>query len=727
MKCLKYVTNGDVVIHRHEIELACGSAINPIIDALDEHLGVVLTSGYEYPGRYTRWDIGFINPPLCITAKEYDFDIRALNQRGVVLLRALIPVLQTIECCKNVSTDYNFITGKVVPNYNEIFEEERSKRPSIFTVLRAIIKVFASDIDAYLGLYGAFGYDLAFQFEPIKLHLSRPQNQRDLVLYLPDQIVVVDHQREIAKQYSYDFIFAGHRTHEFDRFGIRKPSRAAVELKDDCDHAQGEYAEIVREALKSFKCGDLFEVVPSQTFFSVYKESPSIIFNDLRKANPSPFGALLNLGEGEYIISASPEMYVRVDGERVETCPIAGTIARGADAFADAQQILQLLNSTKDESELTMCTDVDRNDKSRVCKPGTVRVLGRRHIEMYSRLIHTVDHIEGFLKEGFDALDAFLAHTWAVTVTGAPKSWAMQFIEDHEKSPRAWYGGALGTLNFNGNCNTGLTIRTMRIINGIAEVRAGATLLYGSDPEAEEQETRLKASALLGVLQISKSEIKEVSHKKNEILSNNTYSKKININNSLTSRILLIDHQDSFVHTLGSYLRDCEVEVKTLRSGFSAKYLDEYQPHLAVLSPGPGSPSDFLVSRTISLLRERKIPIFGVCLGLQGIVEYFGGTLSVLPEPKHGKSTSIKVLGGELFSGLPSEFTAGRYHSLFVKRDELPGELIITAISEDEVIMAIEHETEKIAAVQFHPESIMTMQGDIGRLLLHNLVQCWSA
>ena len=159
-----------------------------------------------------------------------------------------------------------------------------------------------------------------------------------------------------------------------------------------------------------------------------------------------------------------------------------------------------LLGSAKEESELTMCTDVDRNDKSRVCVPGTVTVIGRRQIEMYSRLIHTVDHIEGRLKPGFDAIDAFLTHMWAVTVTGAPKAWAMQFIEDNEAAPRRWYGGAVGKIGFDGSMNTGLTLRTARIKDGVAAVRAGATLLYDSDPESEERETHIKARALLETL-----------------------------------------------------------------------------------------------------------------------------------------------------------------------------------------------------------------------------------
>src|SRR5207302_7091668 len=186
-----------------------------------------------------------------------------------------------------------------------------------------------------------------------------------------------------------------------------------------------------------------------------------------------------------------------VDADRVETCPISGTIARGHDPISDAAQILELLNSGKDEAELTMCTDVDRNDKSRICVPGSVRVIGRRQIEMYSRVIHTVDHVEGRLRPEFDALDAFLAHTWAVTVTGAPKTWAMRFLEEHERSARAWYGGAIGLVGFDGNMNTGLTLRTIRVKDGVAEVRAGATLLYDSEPDAEEEETELKASALL--------------------------------------------------------------------------------------------------------------------------------------------------------------------------------------------------------------------------------------
>src|SRR6185437_14366281 len=175
--------------------------------------------------------------------------------------------------------------------------------------------------------------------------------------------------------------------------GGRPPGPPAEELDNP---PPGWFAAIVDRAKERVKVGDLFEVVPSHVF-RARCASPAAFYERLRERNPAPYEFCFNLGDGEHLVGASPEMYVRVTGDRVETCPISGTIARGADPLEDAANIARLLDSAKEESELTMCTDVDRNDKSRVCVPGSVRVIGRRQIEMYSRLIHTVDHIEGRL------------------------------------------------------------------------------------------------------------------------------------------------------------------------------------------------------------------------------------------------------------------------------------------------------------------------------------------
>jgi anthranilate synthase len=186
--------------------------------------------------------------------------------------------------------------------------------------------------------------------------------------------------------------------------------------------------------------------------------------------------------------------------------------------------------------------------------------------------------------------------------------------------------------------------------------------------------------------------------------------------------VLLVDHQDSFVHTLANYLRQTGAEVTTLRAGFPEGMLDELAPDLVVLSPGPGAPRDFDLSKTLDALVRRGLPTFGVCLGLQGMVEHLGGALGVLDYPMHGKASRIRVRGGRIFDGLPEEFVAGRYHSLFAVRGALPEALRVTAESEDGVVMAIEHATLPVAAVQFHPESIMSLEGDVGLRLLRNVV-----
>ncbi|MGH3273418.1 MAG: anthranilate synthase component I, partial [Streptosporangiaceae bacterium] len=425
---------------------------------------------------------------------------------------------------------------------------------------------------------------------------------------------------------------------------------------------------------------------------------------------------LLNLGAGEYLVGASPEMYVRVTGDRVETCPIAGTIARGADPIGDAAAIRELLSSAKDESELTMCTDVDRNDKSRICVPGSIKVIGRRQIELYSRLIHTVDHIEGRLAPGFDALDAFLTHMWAVTVTGAPKAWAMQFIEDHESEQRRWYGGAIGMIGFDGGMSTGLTLRTAHIRDGVAAVRAGATLLFDSDPQAEEQETRLKARALLETLAEAGSEAGQPAS--GAAVAGGGAGAQPGAGMS----VLLVDCQDSFVHTLAGYLRELGAAVTTLRAGFDPGLLDSCAPDLVVLSPGPGRPADFGCDKLLDAIDERGLPVFGVCLGMQALVEHAGGSLGLLELPVHGKASQVRVLGGDLLAGLPAEFTAGRYHSLHARTEQVTGGFTVTAVTPDGVVMAIEDPSRGRWGVQFHPESILTAQGRAGYRVLANVL-----
>jgi len=706
MSAITFVTAGGVTVRRTERDIEYDGALARWIRRLDDERGAAFSSSYEFPGRYTRWDFGFANPPLAVDSIGRTVTVTALNARGVPLLPAASAAFAAAGLASRSEGDTVTVTV-AEPDDSLLTEEDRSRRLSSFTALRALRDFFASDADGQLGLAGAFGYDLAFQFDPITLRLPRPAGQRDMVLYLPDEILAVDHYAKRAIVADYAFEYDGASTDGLPNAAPKTPRPVARNLVEH-DHEPGEYAETVRKSFAHFARGDLFEVVPGQVFREALSDAPSAIMQRLTAINPSPYGFFVNLGGGEYLVGASPEMFVRVTGRRVETCPISGTIARGRDAIEDERQVRALLNSKKDETELTMCSDVDRNDKSRVCDPASIRVLGRRQIEMYSRLIHTVDHIEGTLLPGRDALDAFLSHAWAVTVTGAPKRRAMQFIEDHEKSPRAWYGGAVGLLHFNGDLNTGLTLRTVHVKDGIAEVRAGATVLADSDADAEERETVLKASAMRAAIRGGTGEETAAAPPPPP---------------GAGKRALLVDHDDSFVHTLGSYLRRCGLEVTTVRAPLTAEALARHAPDLLVLSPGPGTPSDFDCTASIRLAEANGLPVFGVCLGLQAMVEAYGGRLTQLETPMHGKPSEVRIdRPSGMFFGIEGPVVVGRYHSLVADPESLPEALRPLAHTDDGAIMAIEHVSRPMVAVQFHPESIMSLGGNVGIRIISNAV-----
>jgi anthranilate synthase len=700
----EYRTGGGLAITR-TAEQFSGHAdrLDDLIALLDRRRGVVLSSGTTVPGRYDSFDLGFADPPLALETSGTDFALQAQNVRGEVLIAFLGATLRDPAVVITEHTPAR-LAGHIIRGPAPVEEDQRTRRASMISLVRALIAALFANDDPLLGLFGAFAYDLVFQFEDIKQKRPRAADQRDIVLYVPDRLLAYDRATGRGVILSYDFAWNGQST-----AGLQRETSESIYLKEPrqgfADHAPGEYQATVETARAAFARGDLFEAVPGQLFAEPCQRSPAEVFQRLCRINPSPYGALMNLGEGEFLVSASPEMFVRSDGRRVETCPISGTIARGRDAIGDAEQIRQLLNSEKDEFELNMCTDVDRNDKARICVPGTIKVLARRQIETYSKLFHTVDHVEGMLRPGFDALDAFLTHAWAVTVTGAPKLWAMQFVEDHERSPRRWYAGAIGAVFFDGSINTGLTIRTIRMKDGLAEVRVGATCLFDSDAAAEDRECQVKAAALFQALR------GDPAKPLSSIAPDATGSGK---------DVLLIDHDDSFVHMLADYFRQVGANVTVVRHVHALKMLDQRSWDLLVLSPGPGRPEDFKISTTIDAALGKKLPIFGVCLGVQAMGEYFGGQLGQLSQPAHGRPSRVAVRGGRLMQGLPNEIVIGRYHSLFVERDSMPDVLDVTAATEDGVAMAIEHKTLPVGGVQFHPESLMSLGDAVGLRIVEN-------
>ncbi len=682
-----------------------------VLRDLDQYRGVYLSSGYEYPGRYSRWDIGCVRPPLEIVSFDRRVEFRPLNERGKIIVKLIAPALADHPHWESFGFEGDMLAGALKPMPARFPEEERSKQPSVFSILRAFIDEFRGAHDPHLALIGAFGYDLLFQFEPIELKLPR-ENRKDLHLFLCDDIWFMDRENERIDRYQYEFERGELSTRgvERDAAEIARPPRIAPGPIVS-DHRPEEYMAKVETVRQGMRRGDYYEVVLRQKFRTPYSGRVSDLFERVQDASPSPYEFLLQLGD-EQLVGASPEMFVRVEGRRVETCPISGTAQRTGDPLRDAENICELLGSTKEESELTMCTDVDRNDKSRVCVPGSVRVLGRRLIERYAGVFHTVDHVEGTLCEGFDSLDAFLSHMWAVTVIGAPKKAAARAIESLEKDARGWYGGAIGMLALNGDINTGILIRTTYVRNGTASYPVGATLLYDSVPAMEERETRLKATGFFRVLG-EPDPVPPAMEVINEPVGKG-------------ARLLLVDNDDCFIQTIANYARQTGAEVATYRAGFAEEAISQFKPHLILISPGPGRPADFGVPALVQAAVRLGLPVFGICLGLQGIVESFGGALDVLEYPMHGKRSVVRHSGVGVFEGLPEEFQVGRYHSLYARRSAFPSCLEVTAEStEGAIIMGVRHRSLPVEAVQFHPESILTLTpgSNYGLKLIENAVK----
>ena len=706
-----FTTPTGIRIARRTRSLDPATALDGFAERLDNARGALFSSGIDYPGRYSRWEFGFIDPPVELVGRGRSLHVRALNPRGtriLPMLRAVFAGTQELHIAEDGPRA--FMIEVPAAEGVAFSEEERSLQPTLFTPLRRLTAEFTGIEDRALGLYGAFGYDLLFQFDPIALRMDRQTDQKELHLYLPDRVIVVDRRKEQAFQHDYEFAHGELATKDTARRAFAPLAPAtATELSPDVtsDHSPDDYAAMVDAARERMRVGDIFEVVLSRLFFAGYGGMPSALYRKMIAVNPSPYEFLIQFGD-EQLIGTSPEMFVRVEGARVESCPISGTARRGGGAMEDAERLKALINSEKDEVELTMCTDVDRNDKARICEPGSVKLLARRQIETYAGLFHTVDHVEGRLRPGMSGLDAFLSHMWAVTLTGAPKRKAAEIIETLETSPRRWYGGAVGALLLNGDVNTGITIRTVHLADKRITYRTGATLVWDSVGAEEDAETRTKATALFRILGTEKA---KAAVKDRPLVGKGR-------------SIVLVDNEDSFVHTLADYFRQTGAEVVTYRHNLAMERLLASPPDLVVHSPGPGRPAEFGVPKLVLALAKAGVPQFGVCLGLQGIVEAFGGSLDVLPQPRHGKTWSIAHDGTGLFADVEAPARVGAYHSLTARLDDFPSDVLeVTARNETGLIMAIRHKALPIAAVQFHPESILSLGHAVGHTLIGNVVR----
>ena len=367
------------------------------------------------------------------------------------------------------------------------------------------------------GAVGYLGYDTAAWFEPTTARDDAPADQDQAGFMLFDTVLAFDHvqhrillianarisgEEDLKSLYQFACAKIEFLEGELERsLSLKRPSGSdALALVSNV--TQEAYESIVKRAKEYIAAGDIYQVVLSQRFEAEVGVDAFTVYRALRHVNPSPYMFFIRMGDRS-IVGSSPEMLVRVEGRHAVTHPIAGTRPRGKSEEEDRRLADELKRNEKERAEHVMLVDLGRNDIGRVCDYGTVRVPTFMGLERYSHVMHLVSVVEGDLADGRDRLDALVSCFPAGTVSGAPKVRAMQIINELEPTRRGLYAGAVGYLDFAGNLDFCIAIRSILLEGGRAYIQAGAGIVADSNPTAEYEETRDKARAMIRALELA--------------------------------------------------------------------------------------------------------------------------------------------------------------------------------------------------------------------------------
>jgi len=456
---------------------------------------------------YGKQSIVAANPALKISGKNEEFCIEALTEQGEELLKHFSK--EDFSFATSYTQDKRTIRGTYKREHNlDLTEENRLKQTNAGTFLKSVMKKFESE-NEYAGLYGAFAYDFVRNFEFIgNTHSSEPGD--DFSLFLPTDIYVFD---ELARSGVHHEIKVDGSKIQFEN---SIPEISSITSIDDMIAASGEsmsreeYLRKVDSLVRDVRNGRFMQTVLSRSKTFPLIEKPLETYGRLNGeikspyANPSPYCFFFNLGCGEFLYGSSPEIHAVVEktkeGDKLTIRPLAGTRRRSPNPLEDAYIRIGLLTDPKEISEHLMLVDLARNDVFRLCNPFSVKETDLLNTESYPNLYHIASGIEGILRDGITPIEVMLTTLPAGTLSGAPKLEAMKAIEELETERRGFYGGAVGYITFNGECNTGITIRSVHVNDGFSKVQAGAGIVADSIPEKEYDETETKMAKPKGNL-----------------------------------------------------------------------------------------------------------------------------------------------------------------------------------------------------------------------------------
>ncbi|WP_030681862.1 anthranilate synthase component I [Streptomyces rimosus] len=366
------------------------------------------------------------------------------------------------------------------------------------------------------GMVGYLGYDIVRRLEKIGDSTADDLGLPELTMLLTSDLAVLDHWNGtvllIANAINHNDLATGVDEAYADAvarldtmaYDLARPAPASAAALPPSElppytakWGGASYQDAVEDIKERIRAGDAFQVVPSQRFETACTAPALDVYRVLRATNPSPYMYLLRFEDGVDVVGSSPEALVKVENGQATLHPIAGTRPRGASVPEDQALADELMADPKERAEHLMLVDLGRNDLGRVCEPGSVEVVDFMSVERYSHVMHIVSTVTGRLAPGRTAFDVLTACFPAGTLSGAPKPRAMQIIEELEPSRRGLYGGCVGYLDFAGDSDTAIAIRTALLRDGTAYVQAGAGVVADSDPVAEDTECRNKAAAVL--------------------------------------------------------------------------------------------------------------------------------------------------------------------------------------------------------------------------------------
>ncbi|RJU81233.1 MAG: hypothetical protein DWB99_06890 [Candidatus Poseidoniales archaeon] len=620
-------------------------------------------------------------------------------------------------------------------------QEEFENKPSEFTPNKAFWA-------------GSFAYDMVQWTQPISLQYPPKEGEILAILWLVDKYIAHSKNSDEIEVFSHDGNWKSlvqniiYGDLELPIIAVQ-PSNEFVESSTHTDLEHGEIVERIKRGISE---GQVYQVNFGRFWSGRLVEDPTVIFHRLLKSNPAPFSSLIYAEDlGLAIVSSSPESLLKCQDGEIRTSPIKGTYEIGIDAIEENELRTQMVEDVKERSEHRMLVDLMRNDLSAVCDVGSVQI-ERFDVEAYTNVQHLVSHLKGNLLANENGLTALNSIFPGGSITGCPRTMVCAVIDEIEQKPRSFWTGSAGWVDVHsGDSSWNILIRTLQAGKKegkwLGKIGSGGGITIRSTAELEVQETYWKADALRSACgwnkQNKNSQSKgELSIYPLEIEQCNTDAGdgKVNTfeqwkNSTDECGVLLIDNLDSFTLNIAHSIAGIghNVTILTGRGDLAEELSDPtalcdileiLNPSHIIIGPGPGTPSDSLLSKAISthaLAQQIDCSVLGICLGHQSIAEMVNGTVVKSPNGAvHGTPISCNHDGKGVFEGLSSPQNFTRYNSLTVNIDEENSPLSISARDENGEIMALRHDSLPIFSVQFHPESIGSPNG---KRLLENFLK----